>query len=319
MILEAGAFGTSADWDYILDDLSKGGRVCAYDRAGVGRSPDRPGDRGVLAKAGELNGLLDQLGETGKVILVGHSNGALYIEAFARLFPGRVAGLVYVNGVNATAADDPLLLGDLHTERQLSNLAALGARLGLAPLVAGKLTDDEHLSPVAAARKREALDCVPCLVVSRDEDRLDRAGPRCGEAARRRGGAPYPDRGHLRIALPEAAPRAGLARRRDQARGGGRPVLDPRRAGRHPRLASSARPGLYRRGRGLAADPHHAPTFGIDTHGSAGVSAGPAWSSSMEMPSGERTKAIRPSRGGRLMTTPPSFRRWQVAWMSSTA
>ena len=172
VILEAGAFGTSADWDYILDDLSAGGRVCAYDRAGVGRSPDRPGDRGVLAKAGELNVLLNQLDETGSVILVGHSNGALYVEAFARLFPERVAGLVYVNGVNATAADDPLLLRDLHTERELSNLAALGARLGLAPLVAGKLTDDEHLSPVAAARKREALDCVRCLVVSRDEDRL---------------------------------------------------------------------------------------------------------------------------------------------------
>jgi pimeloyl-ACP methyl ester carboxylesterase len=172
VILEAGAFGTSADWDYILDDLSKGGRVCAYDRAGIGRSPDRPGDRGVLAKAGELNGLLDQLGETRPVILVGHSNGALYIEAFARLFPERVAGLLYVNGVNADAKDDPLLLSDLHTERELSNLAAVGARLGLAPLVAGKLTDDEHLSPAAAARKREALDCVRCLVVSRDEDRL---------------------------------------------------------------------------------------------------------------------------------------------------
>ena len=172
VILEAGAFGTSADWDYVLDDLSKGGRVCAYDRAGVGRSADRPGDRGVLAKAGELNGLLDQLGETAPVILVGHSNGALYIEAFARLFPGRVAGLVYVNGVNAGAAGDPLLLGDLHTERQLSNLAADAAHLGLAPLVAGKLTDDEHLSPAAAARKREALDCARCLTVSRDEDRL---------------------------------------------------------------------------------------------------------------------------------------------------
>ena len=37
VILEAGAFGTSADWDRVLDDLSAGGRVCAYDRAGVGR------------------------------------------------------------------------------------------------------------------------------------------------------------------------------------------------------------------------------------------------------------------------------------------
>lgn len=171
MILEAGAFGTSADWDYILDDLSKGGKVCAYDRAGVGRSPERPGDRGVLAKAGELNTLLDQLGETQPVILVGHSNGALYIEAFARLFPDRVAGLVYVNGVNAVAADDPALLKDLHDERGLSDLAATAAHLGLARVVAGTLTDDEHLSPAAAARKRQVLDCVRCLTVSRDEDR----------------------------------------------------------------------------------------------------------------------------------------------------
>jgi pimeloyl-ACP methyl ester carboxylesterase len=202
VILEAGAFGTSADWDYILDDLSKGGRVCAYDRAGIGRSPDRPGDRGVLAKAGELNGLLDQLGVTGKVILVGHSNGALYIEAFARLFPDRVAGLVYVNGVNGSAADDPLLLSDLHTERKLSDLAALAAHLGLAFIVADKLTGPEHLAPAAAARKREALDCARCLVVARDEDRLivpglDAVNRLDGEAVRHIptvviSGSPYP-------------------------------------------------------------------------------------------------------------------------------
>ncbi len=172
VILEAGAFGTSADWDYILDDLAKGGRVCAYDRAGVGRSADDRGDRGVLAKAAELGALLGQLGETGKVILVGHSNGALYIEAFARLHPERVAGLVYVNGVNGTAADDPLLLGDLKTEREMSGLAAVAGHLGLAPLMANALAHGERLAPEADARKREALRCVACLVVARDEDRL---------------------------------------------------------------------------------------------------------------------------------------------------
>ena len=172
VILEAGAFGTSADWDYILQDLSKGGRVCAYDRAGVGLSPDRPGDRGVLAKAGELNVLLDQLGETRPVILVGHSNGALYAQAFARLFPQRVAGLVYVNGVNTDAAENPLLLRDLRDERRLSGLAAIAGHLGLAPLVAAKLTDNERLSPAAAKRKLRALDCARCLTVARDEDRL---------------------------------------------------------------------------------------------------------------------------------------------------
>ena len=57
---------------------------------------------------------------------------------------------------------------------------------------------------------------------------------------------------------------------------------------------------------------YHSPLFGIDDHGSAGARAAPFCSSSTEMLSGVRTKAIRPSRGGRLIVTPESIRRWQV-------
>ena len=58
---------------------------------------------------------------------------------------------------------------------------------------------------------------------------------------------------------------------------------------------------------------HHVPVFGIDAQGSAGGSAGPFWKSSMEMLSGVRMKAMCPSRGGRLMVTPPSMSLLQVA------
>src|SRR3546814_10553368 len=54
---------------------------------------------------------------------------------------------------------------------------------------------------------------------------------------------------------------------------------------------------------------HHTPVFGIDAQGSAGGNRSPACNSSTEMPSGERTNAICPSRGGRLMTTPASCNR----------
>ncbi len=50
--------------------------------------------------------------------------------------------------------------------------------------------------------------------------------------------------------------------------------------------------------------PYHDPVFGIDAQGSAFGSASPFWSNSTEMLSGERTKAIRPSRGGRWIVTP---------------
>src|SRR5262249_46342032 len=49
---------------------------------------------------------------------------------------------------------------------------------------------------------------------------------------------------------------------------------------------------------------HHLPVFGIDVHGSFGGSGAPFCRSSIECLSGERTNAIVPSRGGRLMVTP---------------
>src|SRR5690606_38176958 len=58
---------------------------------------------------------------------------------------------------------------------------------------------------------------------------------------------------------------------------------------------------------------YHLPTLGIDAQGSCGGFAPPFCSSSIEMLSGERTKAIRPSRGGRLIVTPMSISRWHVA------
>jgi hypothetical protein len=46
--------------------------------------------------------------------------------------------------------------------------------------------------------------------------------------------------------------------------------------------------------------------FGIEAQGSAGGSDAPFCSSSIETLSGERTKAMCPSRGGRLIVTPPA-------------
>ena len=58
---------------------------------------------------------------------------------------------------------------------------------------------------------------------------------------------------------------------------------------------------------------YHVPVFAIETQGSAGGFAAPFCSNSIEMPSGERTNAILPSRGGRLMTTPAFIKRSQSA------
>ena len=187
VILEAGAFGTSADWSAVLDDLAKGGRVCAYDRAGLGRSPPSLAGKDVVAVAQELARLLDTLGETRPVILVGHSNGALYAEAFAALWPERVAGLVYVNGVEDSALDQPLAMADLVRERRASNLAGALADVGLAPLVSDVLTADMQLPPDNVAGKRAAMARRDAVIAARDEDRQIIPGL---ATVRRLGGSP---------------------------------------------------------------------------------------------------------------------------------
>ncbi len=59
--------------------------------------------------------------------------------------------------------------------------------------------------------------------------------------------------------------------------------------------------------------PYQVPMFGALAQGSATGRASPSCSSSTEMPSGVFTKAIFPSRGGRLMVTPCFCRAAQVS------
>ena len=56
---------------------------------------------------------------------------------------------------------------------------------------------------------------------------------------------------------------------------------------------------------------YQTPVLGMDSQGSCGGSGSPSCSNSIEIASGERTKAICPSRGGRLIVTPPLCRRAQ--------
>src|SRR5258708_3463983 len=58
---------------------------------------------------------------------------------------------------------------------------------------------------------------------------------------------------------------------------------------------------------------HQWPVFGIDDQGSAGGFGSPFCNSSIECRSGERMKAMLPSRGGRLMVTPIFISLSQVA------
>ena len=154
VILEAGAFGGAADWSLVAEDLAAKGKVCAYDRDGIGLAGIHDLDRSPVAIARRLGALVAQEEGDAPVILAGHSNGGLYVEAFARLWPARTAGLVLVDAVGTDASDQPLALADLKREARLAGFTPFARAVGLTRLV--PLLDDISPTAEAAARRRRA-------------------------------------------------------------------------------------------------------------------------------------------------------------------
>jgi pimeloyl-ACP methyl ester carboxylesterase len=99
VVFDAGAGASADSWWAVLRSLPQDVRWLAFDRPGLlFTTYDPPADdRLPSTLARDLTGLLDALGETGKVVLVGHSRGGLHTRVFAALYPDRVAGLVQVD------------------------------------------------------------------------------------------------------------------------------------------------------------------------------------------------------------------------------
>ena len=102
-VLVAGLWGWSKDWAAELPVWRADGRVCVYDRPGLGSSPGRVGtlavDAGVHAR--ELRDVLAAAGESGPYVVVGHSYGGLVARAFVSAYPGEVSGLALLDAMPA--------------------------------------------------------------------------------------------------------------------------------------------------------------------------------------------------------------------------
>ena len=102
VVFEAGMSAPAASWVHTQREISAHGRTLSYDRAGYGGSTVDAHDRTLERLVDDLTVLLDVLGETAPVVLVGHSWGGPIIRLFADRHPDRVAGLVLVD---ATVVD----------------------------------------------------------------------------------------------------------------------------------------------------------------------------------------------------------------------
>jgi pimeloyl-ACP methyl ester carboxylesterase len=92
------AFGAfSTEWWGIQDRIAEFTTVVSYDRAGYGWSDKPRTPRTSQHIAQELHDLLQALNLPGPFILVGHSQGGLYANHFARFFPEIIAGAVLLD------------------------------------------------------------------------------------------------------------------------------------------------------------------------------------------------------------------------------
>lgn len=99
IILESGIgdYGSMGSWTAVQLRVKEFAQVCAYDRAGLGKSQKGPGTRNSKQIATELHALLKASKIEPPYIFVGHSMGGLHIQTYAMLYPEDISAMVFVD------------------------------------------------------------------------------------------------------------------------------------------------------------------------------------------------------------------------------
>lgn len=99
VVIEPAIGGLSVEWYYFQKELSKITTVVTYDRAGYGDSPSSKLPRNSFNIANQLFNLLFNSDVEHPYILLGHSEGGLYVQHFASMFQHYVAGVILVDSL----------------------------------------------------------------------------------------------------------------------------------------------------------------------------------------------------------------------------
>ncbi|BBL73787.1 alpha/beta fold hydrolase [Methylomagnum ishizawai] len=100
VVFENGLGGGLDWWAKVFPEAAQVTTAFAYNRPGTGRSDPVSTPRDGAHVVDELRALLRDLGVGPPYILVGHSLGGLYMQYFARRYPGEAAALVLVDSTH---------------------------------------------------------------------------------------------------------------------------------------------------------------------------------------------------------------------------
>jgi len=152
VVLDAGAGDTLGTWDWVVPGIRKLTRVCAYDRAGLGKSDRGPAPRTSERIVGELAELLRRAEIPPPYVLVGHSFGGLNVRLFAARHPELVAGLVLVDATPESFPDrEESLVTPAEREKRRTEMAAGPAAF----------REEVAAMPSSAAEVRNAVAAAP--------------------------------------------------------------------------------------------------------------------------------------------------------------
>jgi pimeloyl-ACP methyl ester carboxylesterase len=101
VIFEPGGRGRSVSLEAARTAIARQTRVCSYDRSGTGWSDDGLGVVSIGDLADDLHRLQDSAPIASPIVIVASSMGGLVAELYARRFPDRVAGLVFVDAATS--------------------------------------------------------------------------------------------------------------------------------------------------------------------------------------------------------------------------
>lgn len=168
IVFEAGMSAPAACWVHTQRELSVHARTLSYDRAGYGGSDIDAADRTLERLTEDLTSLLDAIGESEPVVLVGHSWGGPILRCFADQHPERVAGLVFIDGTVAEMMTPGITRLNLVVFRVNTLLARLG-RIG--PILRGVLPNgfSNAISPEDQALLVRDYACAPAMAAGRRE------------------------------------------------------------------------------------------------------------------------------------------------------
>ncbi len=153
VIVEGASFQTALSSARVRERVASRTTVCSYDRSGIGWSDPASGPISVGDQARDLAVLQDRAKLRAPFVIVAASAGGLTAELFARQFPERVAGLVFLDAANSHMLEQRERIGGWLTP------AACGAGV-LAHFGVIRLLDPFHLREESSddARRAAALN-----------------------------------------------------------------------------------------------------------------------------------------------------------------